>query len=61
MICSYLTRDFLLTFNIKEFYINYDDLRKIKSKLNFEVKITFNEGILRFVRWVNSQESKGDI
>ena len=35
---------------------NYADLKKIKSKLGFEPKISFEEGIKRFTAWVNSQE-----
>ncbi|KLE04694.1 epimerase [Aliarcobacter butzleri L353] len=35
---------------------NYADLKKIKSKLGFEPKISFEEGIKRFTAWVNAQE-----
>ncbi|MCT7554561.1 NAD-dependent epimerase/dehydratase family protein [Aliarcobacter butzleri] len=35
---------------------NYADLTKIKSKLGFEPKVSFEEGIKRFTTWVNSQE-----
>ena len=35
---------------------NYADLTKIKSKLGFEPKISFEEGIKRFTAWVNAQE-----
>lgn len=35
---------------------NYADLKKIKSKLGFEPKISFEEGIKRFTKWVNAQE-----
>ncbi|WP_151948816.1 NAD-dependent epimerase/dehydratase family protein [Aliarcobacter butzleri] len=35
---------------------NYADLTKIKSKLEFEPKISFEEGIRRFTSWVNVQE-----
>ena len=35
---------------------NYADLKKIKSKLGFEPKISFEEGIRRFTAWVNAQE-----
>lgn len=35
---------------------NYADLKKIKSKLGFEPKISFEEGIKRFTSWVNAQE-----
>ncbi|MCT7569969.1 SDR family NAD(P)-dependent oxidoreductase [Aliarcobacter butzleri] len=35
---------------------NYADLKKIKSKLGFEPKISFEEGIRRFTAWVNEQE-----
>ena len=35
---------------------NYADLKKIKSKLGFKPKISFEEGIKRFTAWVNAQE-----
>lgn len=35
---------------------NYADLTKIKSKLGFEPKVSFEEGIRRFTSWVNVQE-----
>ncbi|MBD3840239.1 MAG: NAD-dependent epimerase/dehydratase family protein, partial [Epsilonproteobacteria bacterium] len=35
---------------------NYADLTKIKAKLGFEPKVSFEEGIRRFTSWVNSQE-----
>ena len=35
---------------------NYADLTKIKSKLGFEPKVSFEEGIKRFTQWVNAQE-----
>lgn len=35
---------------------NYADLTKIKNKLGFEPKISFEEGIRRFTKWVNAQE-----
>ncbi|MGJ0300972.1 NAD-dependent epimerase/dehydratase family protein [Aliarcobacter cryaerophilus] len=35
---------------------NYADLKKIKSKLGFEPKISFEEGIRRFTSWVEKQE-----
>ena len=35
---------------------NYADLKKIKSKLGFEPKISFEEGIKRFTAWVNAQK-----
>ncbi|MCT7525319.1 SDR family NAD(P)-dependent oxidoreductase [Aliarcobacter cryaerophilus] len=34
---------------------NYADLTKIKNKLGFEPKVSFEEGIRRFTKWVNSQ------
>ena len=39
---------------------NYADLRKIKAKLGFEPKVSFEEGIRRFSRWVNQQEIMED-
>lgn len=35
---------------------NYADLDKIKSKLGFQPKVGFEEGIRRFTSWVNAQE-----
>ncbi|MDN5088801.1 NAD-dependent epimerase/dehydratase family protein [Aliarcobacter butzleri] len=35
---------------------NYADLTKIKAKLGFEPKVSFEEGIRRFTKWVNAQE-----
>lgn len=39
---------------------NYADLSKIKETLGFEPKIGFEEGISRFVKWVNLQEVSED-
>lgn len=39
---------------------NYADLSKIKNRLGFVPKISFDEGIKRFVRWVNDQEIAED-
>lgn len=39
---------------------NYADLTKIKSKLGFEPKVSFVEGIKRFTTWVNEQEVAED-
>jgi len=35
---------------------NYADLDKIKAKLGFEPKVSFEEGIRRFTAWVNAQD-----
>jgi dTDP-L-rhamnose 4-epimerase len=35
---------------------NYADLTKIKTKLGFEPKVSFEEGIARFTKWVEAQE-----
>lgn len=35
---------------------NYADLTKIKDKLGFEPKVSFEEGIKRFTSWVEKQE-----
>jgi dTDP-L-rhamnose 4-epimerase len=35
---------------------NYADLTKIKTKLGFEPKVSFEEGIRRFTAWVEKQE-----
>ena len=34
---------------------NYADLTKIKTKLGFEPKVSFDEGIRRFTAWVDAQ------
>jgi dTDP-L-rhamnose 4-epimerase len=39
---------------------NFADLTKIKAKLNFTPKITFEQGIKRFTEWVNTQEIQTD-
>lgn len=39
---------------------NYADLSKISSLLGFSPTITFDEGISRFVDWVNKQEVQKD-
>jgi len=35
---------------------NYADLTKIKEKLGFEPKVSFEEGISRFTKWVEKQD-----
>ncbi len=39
---------------------NFADLTKIKSKLNFVPKVSFEEGIKQFTSWVNTQEIQQD-
>ncbi|MBB1193865.1 epimerase [Flavobacterium sp. SOK18b] len=39
---------------------NYADLTKIKSKLGFETKYSFEEGLKEFTNWVNTQEVEKD-
>ena len=39
---------------------NYADLTKIRSKLGFEPKVSFKEGISKFIEWVNLQEVAED-
>lgn len=39
---------------------NYADLTKINDKLGFEPKVGFEEGISRFVKWVDLQEVSED-
>lgn len=34
---------------------NYADINSIKNKLNFHPNISFDEGIMNFVKWVNNQ------
>lgn len=40
---------------------NIADLTKIKSKLGFEPKINFEEGVTKFVDWANSQKPAKDM
>jgi dTDP-L-rhamnose 4-epimerase len=40
---------------------NYADLTKIYSKLAFTPKVSFEEGIQRFTKWVNEQEVVEDM
>lgn len=40
---------------------NYADLSKIKEKLGFEPKVSFEEGIKKFTAWVNEQEIATDL
>jgi dTDP-L-rhamnose 4-epimerase len=39
---------------------NYADLSKIREKLGFEPKVSFKDGIIKFVKWVNLQEVSED-
>lgn len=39
---------------------NYADLTKIKSKLGFEPKFSFKQGLKHFTDWVNTQEVQED-
>ncbi|QXU41680.1 NAD-dependent epimerase/dehydratase family protein [Pedobacter sp. D749] len=39
---------------------NYADLTKIKSKLGFEPKFSFDQGLEEFTKWVNTQEVEKD-
>lgn len=39
---------------------NYADLTKIKSKLGFSPKFTFEQGLKKFTEWVNTQEVQED-
>ncbi|RZK64426.1 MAG: NAD-dependent epimerase/dehydratase family protein [Pedobacter sp.] len=39
---------------------NYADLTKIKNKLGFEPKFSFDEGLQAFTTWVNTQEVEQD-
>lgn len=40
---------------------NYADLTKIKKFLNFEPKVSFEQGISKFIDWVNSQHIENDL
>jgi len=39
---------------------NFADLTKIKSKLGFNVQVSFEEGIKKFTSWVDQQEIEKD-
>jgi len=39
---------------------NYADLKKIKNKLGFEPKFSFEQGLKRFTEWVNTQQVQQD-
>nr|WP_263324819.1 SDR family NAD(P)-dependent oxidoreductase [Neobacillus sp. Marseille-Q6967] len=43
-------------FRLGDIRHNYADLTKIKEKLGFTPKVSFEEGISKFVEWVNQQE-----
>lgn len=47
-------------FRLGDIRHNYADLTKIKSKLNFEPKIKFAEGVKLFASWVLEQEIQED-
>lgn len=47
-------------FRLGDIRHNFADLSKIKSKLGFEPKISFSEGINRFTSWVLQQEIQED-
>lgn len=47
-------------FRLGDIRHNYADISKINKELDFLPKIYFDEGIARFVNWVNSQEIKED-
>lgn len=42
-------------FRLGDIRHNFADLNKIKNKLNFEPKVSFNDGISKFCNWVNEQ------
>ncbi len=48
-------------FRIGDIRHNFADLTKIKDKLNFNPKITFQVGIKKFVDWVLEQEISNDL
>ena len=39
---------------------NFADITNIKTKLGFEPKYNFDQGISEFVKWVNKQEIEAD-
>ncbi|PCJ97704.1 MAG: epimerase [Flavobacteriaceae bacterium] len=47
-------------FRLGDIRDNYADISKIKRDLNFNPKVTFQEGIKFFSDWVSSQEIKND-
>jgi dTDP-L-rhamnose 4-epimerase len=48
-------------FRIGDIRHNYADLNKIKEKLGFTPKISFDEGIKSFVKWVLEQEIEDNL
>ncbi|POE06713.1 NAD-dependent epimerase/dehydratase family protein [Pectobacterium odoriferum] len=40
---------------------NYADLKKIRTELGFEPKISFRDGIAKFTAWVEKQDVKNDL
>jgi len=47
-------------FRLGDIRHNYADLSKAKKDLGFEPKVSFNQGIRHFCKWVSSQEIKSD-
>lgn len=47
-------------FRLGDIRDNYADISKIRTKLGFEPKFSFEEGILKFTSWVNKQEIMND-
>ncbi len=48
-------------FRVGDIRHNYADLKKIKNDLDFVPQVQFNEGIVNFVKWVNSQQISEDL
>lgn len=48
-------------FRLGDIRHNYADLTKIKRELNYTPKHQFEQGIIDFVQWVNTQEIKDDM
>jgi len=47
-------------FRLGDIRHNYADLTKIEEELGYKPKVSFEEGIKNFCKWVNSQEIKKD-
>jgi dTDP-L-rhamnose 4-epimerase len=47
-------------FRVGDIRDNYADIRKIGSVLGFEPRVSFEQGVARFVEWVGSQQVPAD-
>jgi dTDP-L-rhamnose 4-epimerase len=47
-------------FRVGDIRDNYADITRIRQLLNFEPRVSFEEGVARFIAWVNSQAIAND-